>query len=181
MLLPDLEGSHFYPSWSPVMEVNHLAYVREDEDGGQDLWVVELGSGAEPRNLTGRRLSGIEAPRWSPDGTRIAVSATERTGAEPSEERRTIYVIDVVSSTATRVEHGIASDIQPVWSPDGSSLLVTSVRPAADAGRGQRDLWQIPLRGATPPMLVLSTGAATLGSDWYPFAACGNAARAAAP
>jgi Tol biopolymer transport system component len=176
LLMPELDVSHFYPSWSPV-EVDQLAYVSEAEDGAQQLWVAELGSGApaRARNLTQGLLEGIEAPRWSPDGSRLAVSAIERDAGGDSAAGRHIYLIDVASSKLTRVTHDPRTDLHPLWSPDGASLLVTRTRLVADPSSDQRDLWQISLAGMEETPLPTMTSS-SIGSDWYPFIGCGSAA-----
>jgi Tol biopolymer transport system component len=169
LLLPQLDASHFYPSWSPI-DLNRLAYVSESEDGARDVWVVELGFGTEGRNLTQGRLSGIEAPRWSPDGTRLAISATGSMTTTDGAVERDIYLIDTASSELTRLTRGASSDLQPVWAPDGVNLLMTSAPSVPDGGADQLNLWQITLVG---PKSLTSSSSAIIGSDWYPFVSCG--------
>lgn len=171
LLFPELGVAHFYPSWSP-RDAGQIAYVAEAENGALDLWVTALDAGEDARNLTGGRVGGIEAPRWSPDGTRIAISATERTPNDPAQGARDIYVIDVSTSELTHLTRDASVDVQPVWSPDGRSLLSSSTRPTADAGAPRvQNLWQLPLMEGEPKALT-DTRSPTMSSDWYAFATC---------
>jgi hypothetical protein len=59
-------------------------------------------------------------PRLSPDGTRIAVFA--------SDQESDIWVWDLGRTTLTRVTFDPAIDIYPVWTPDGHRLIFSSDR-----------------------------------------------------
>ncbi len=61
-------------------------------------------------------------PRWSPDGTRVAVSWWTRGGY------RDIRVVDVASGTWVEIAHDRAQDGAPSWSPDGRYVLFHSDR-----------------------------------------------------
>jgi eukaryotic-like serine/threonine-protein kinase len=82
------------------------------------------------------RLGGEEqfsAPRYSPDGRRIALAI-----------QSDIWVIDLATGERTRVTSTGAA-ATPVWSHDGSRVIyVASVR-------GQREVWATPLDGSTAP------------------------------
>jgi serine/threonine-protein kinase len=116
-----------------VSETGTLVY----EDGaGLSNSRLELVDRAGKRT----RLGGEEqfaAPRYSPDGRRIAVAI-----------QADIWVIDLVSGERTRVTNSGGADA-PEWSPDGRRLnYVATVR-------GQRQVWSTPLDGsATPARLV---------------------------
>jgi serine/threonine-protein kinase len=81
------------------------------------------------------RLGGEEqfaAPRYSPDGRRIAVAI-----------QADIWVIDLVSGERTRVTNTGSADT-PEWSPGGRLNYVATVR-------GQRQVWSTPLDGSAAP------------------------------
>lgn len=61
-------------------------------------------------------------PRWSPDGSRIAV-AQWRSGG-----RFDVVVLDSAGGLVARVTDDRAVDISPAWSPDGRTLLWSSDR-----------------------------------------------------
>jgi serine/threonine-protein kinase len=109
--------------------------------------VYEDGAGLSNSRLelvdqTGKRvrLGGegqFAAPRYSPDGRRIAVAI-----------QADIWVIDLVSGERTRVTNTGGADA-PEWSPDGRRLIYVATV------RGQRQVWSSPLDGsATPARLV---------------------------
>ena len=60
-------------------------------------------------------------PRVSPDGTRVAVEIDDPTNTD-------IWVGDIKRGTFTRLTSGEDVDSDPIWSPDGSRIVYTSVR-----------------------------------------------------
>jgi serine/threonine-protein kinase len=116
-----------------VSEAGTLVY----EDGaGLSNSRLELVDKAGKRT----RLGGEEqfaAPRYSPDGRRIAVAI-----------QADIWVIDLATGERTRVTNTGGADA-PEWSPDGRRLIYVATV------RGQRQVWSTPLDGsATPARLV---------------------------
>ena len=63
------------------------------------------------------------APRWSPDGKRIAF-----TGFRRGDPRWGIYVQDLHSGEMTRLETGAGVSRSPAWSPDGRELVFENNR-----------------------------------------------------
>ena len=79
---------------------------------------------------------------WSPDSTRLA------TWVEPYESIG-IYGIDGVRQAVLTLpdEHPMRRDFDPVWSPDGMSVLL----PLGDAdGNGPFVFWELPINGDAP-------------------------------
>ncbi len=73
--------------------------------------------------LLGEADAAYGSPRWSPDGTRLAVE--RRPAGGPSE----IVVIDVASGRSTVVASSAdARNVTPAWLPDGRALLFASDR-----------------------------------------------------
>lgn len=98
-----------------------------------NLWLVDA-AGGEPRQLTAAR-SRDAAPRWSPDGTRLAFTS-DRDGG-----KRELWVIPVGGGEASPVRRPDGSRLhedgditEPCWSPDGSRLayLAKAARPESD-------------------------------------------------
>jgi Tol biopolymer transport system component len=73
----------------------------------------------------------------SPDERRVAVELSE-------EGLPDLWTIDLARGVATRVTFDPASDIDPVWSPDGRELLFSSSR------EGRRRLYRKALQGNAP-------------------------------
>ena len=63
-----------------------------------------------------------ETPRWSPDGTKIAVSVWQPGGYKD------IWILDVGGKKLEEVTHDRAIDGAPAWRPDGKYLYFTSDR-----------------------------------------------------
>jgi hypothetical protein len=90
--------------------VSYLDSLAPERMGGPKcLWV--------PRDYT-----NISAPRWSPDGGSIAVSAWTAGGY------RDIYLVDAVSGGRKRLTSDRAVDMEPDFTPDGKFILFASDR-----------------------------------------------------
>ena len=90
-----------------------------------NLWIVETAGGAA-RQLTAAYANDT-APRWSPDGTRIAFVSDR-------EERKELWLIAPDGGEAHRLTHGASDAGQPAWSPDGARLVYVAKTdaPASD-------------------------------------------------
>jgi eukaryotic-like serine/threonine-protein kinase len=75
-------------------------------------------------------------PRISPDGTRVAITSQD--------QQRDLWVWDLVRMTLTRLTFDEATDLAPIWTPDGRRLIFSS-------GRGVRNLFEIQADGAGSP------------------------------
>ena len=95
------------------------------DDYRSAIWLVPADGSAPPRRFTsgGGKDS---APRWSPDGTRLAF-LSDRAGG-----RAQVYVMDVTGGEARQLTAIPQGAGMPVWSPDGTQL-VTVVRTGGEA------------------------------------------------
>ena len=130
--LPPAASVDYAPRFSP--DGTHLVFTREVDEASSDgaLFVVNL-DGSGLRKITSGDLYPGDAD-WSPDGTEIVFEASDPqtpfggvwiVGSDGSELRN-------VTATASGVG-GLDGFSDPVWSPDGSLILVLhGVHPDAD-------------------------------------------------
>ena len=116
-------------AWSP--DGRRLAYtltrfmsgaVAEPPDSELGLWILDVDSGAA-RRVIGCDKSACERPlsvAWSPDGSRIAMSAA---GAPRLE------MVDLADGTSVTLDLGVSVD-SVGWSPDGTRLIFAALEGA---------------------------------------------------
>ncbi|NJO04351.1 MAG: peptidase S41 [Chloroflexaceae bacterium] len=104
-----------------------------------DIWLVGIDGGTAER-LTGHPASHT-APRFSPDGTRLAFT-TSRSG------RGDVYVLPLTGGAAQRITYTDAYSITQDWSVDGQHIYYTS-----SYQQQGRMIYQAALAGATPVLL----------------------------
>jgi Tol biopolymer transport system component len=151
------EARLFDPDLSPDGET--IVCV-QDRTGRRDLVTLRAPSSSQPdvdavgagiTMLVGGSDTYFDAPKWSPDGRRVAVER-HRLGAMPE-----VVVVDV-ATTAVRV---VATDattrfVMPAWRPDGAAIV------AAVAPKDQVfNLVEFNLEGGPARQLTATTGGAT--------------------
>ena len=103
----------------------HVSVNRDKDAYDRDLWIAEADSNA--RQLTSGTHDD-EAPRWSPDGTRLAF-ASNRSG------KRQVHVLDMQGGEPWQLTADGEGVGAYAWSPDGKRILFTSSTAlAGDAG-----------------------------------------------
>jgi Tol biopolymer transport system component len=147
------------PAWSP--DGTRIVYGTDDahvlgRKKFSELWVVVVATGEKRRIFEGDAVQ----PSWSPHGLRIAFwKAFGEHGGQ-----RDISTIPAGGGPAVPVTSDPAVDWNPVWSPDGRSLLFSSDRS------GTMNLWRVPIderTGATldaPEALSAPSSSAALMS-----------------
>jgi len=121
-----------------------MALVRVESPNISDLWIADLERGVATR-FTDEPGSN-DAPRWSPDGTRVGWSWNNGTPQR----------IRIKSLAGGSVESFLDED--PLfkqfygWTPDGRSLLYARLDPVT-----RWDLWVLPLDGERKPRPYLQT------------------------
>src|SRR5262249_44383815 len=103
-----------------VSQAGQLVYISAHATGDLELVMTDR---------SGKRLSSLETTgipsyvRIAPDGNKVAVSETDwGNGAAP------IWIYDLSSRVRSRLTFAGGLNINPVWSPDGSQLALTSTR-----------------------------------------------------
>jgi dipeptidyl aminopeptidase/acylaminoacyl peptidase/CubicO group peptidase (beta-lactamase class C family) len=104
------DGTQAAFSWNPT--------------GQWEIYLVPLEGSASPQQITGGPGAKF-APRWSPDGTRLAY-VLDLDGSELFD----IYVYDLATAEHTNLTPDTPDAIQPnfCWSPDGSRIAFISDR-----------------------------------------------------
>jgi Tol biopolymer transport system component len=84
--------------------------------------------GTEVQQLTDPSAfpAGVEAPEWSPDGSRIAFDS------EADDGHLHIFVINADGTGLTQITSGDGDEIAPNWSPDGTRLAVETQRSSSE-------------------------------------------------
>ncbi|WP_108791784.1 prolyl oligopeptidase family serine peptidase [Erythrobacter sp. Alg231-14] len=134
------------PQISP--DGNQIAYVRRQNDIMTDraqsaIWMIDTSTGEETP-VAGSE-GGAFAPRWSPDGTRLAYVSVESGNAQ-------LWVKWINSGDIVRLTRLPNSPSSITWSPDGRSIaytmLVDDAAPklgSAPANRPEGAEWAAPL------------------------------------
>lgn len=118
---------HLHPAGS------HVAFV-SDRSGSANLWTVRL-DGTGPTPLTRFDGARVGAPRWSPDGRRIAFEVQDSTSGA-------IYVVGADGSGLRRLSPPGGYDYGPRWTPDGTAVVIGSNRG------GRAGVWHLDARSA---------------------------------
>jgi len=92
---------------------------REANDYASAIWLVPVDGSAPARRFTSGEKQDL-APRWSPDGGRLAfVSNRER-------KTKQLYVISTAGGEGRRLTDLDEDVTEPVWSPDGTRLAFSA-------------------------------------------------------
>ena len=116
---------------------------RSERAGGGVYLAPALGGTARLIAREGRR------PRFSPDGTRVAYWTGQWRG-QPSGTASALFVISLAGGTPLPLLQGYAVARDPVWSPDGQSLLALGRSDRTSPLAETFDWWFVPLDGRPP-------------------------------
>jgi len=112
-----------------------------------DIWVVSRAGGTAHRLSSPPGEEGF--PRFSPDGSRLAFSASYDGNTD-------VYVIPSAGGEVSRVTYHPGTDRLLDWTPDGAELLFSS-RRASGVGV-VRQLYRVSARGGLPSRLPMAYG-----------------------
>ncbi len=105
------------PRWSP--DGSKLLYISYKQGGGPMLYMMDLNLGRQ-KLISGRKGLNIGAA-WTPDGTRIALTLSNRGNPD-------IYLMDLKGKIIKRLTDHWGIDVSPAFSPDGKKMAFVSNR-----------------------------------------------------
>jgi serine/threonine protein kinase/dipeptidyl aminopeptidase/acylaminoacyl peptidase len=134
---------------TPVLspDGSRFAFASSRSNGGgfaDEIWVAAVDGSNATQLTTGPGVSQ-GAPRWSPDGRRIAFDSMDEDGTWH------VWTIDADGSSPHRLTSSAASERDPTWSHDGRFIFFTY---GPDRGK---TIWRAPAAGG-PAVPFTSTG-----------------------
>jgi len=114
----------------PSPDGSRIAYVVTQMDTEADtyrsqLWIIPAAGGTPIRYTGGRNDS---APRWSPDGRRLAFVSRRDDGTDKGKKaaRAEIWILETAGGEAWQLTTTLHGAAEPNWSPDGAFIAYTS-------------------------------------------------------
>lgn len=106
--------------WSPDGKSLVFAGKQQGKEAAKmKIWFWNPDQTEDPVQLTDTDELTDYSPRWSPDGTKIAI--TRRNTGKPSSANSAIWIKEVPGGAGRQLTQG-SEDRDPFWSPDGTQL-----------------------------------------------------------
>jgi Tol biopolymer transport system component len=122
----NITDAHISPDGKQVAYVlSTIDQKRNRRDNS--IWLVAIDGKTAPRRLTAEGVNST-APRWSPDGSRLAFLSTRgtATSGETEPPRPQIHILHLNGGEAQALTHLKNGAGVFQWSPDGKRLVVLS-------------------------------------------------------
>ncbi len=151
-------GSDRNPAWSP--DGTRIIFSRENVEGSR-LMSLPTACLDQPETCEGLVTlltpGGYDRfPAWSPDGKKIAFSASDLPGGSS-----VVALLNPDGSGYGALAGTGTSDFDPVWSPDGTRLAFVSY------ARGDYDVW-IMTPDTQPPLQITQNQSTDTSPTWSP-------------
>src|SRR5262245_47020268 len=152
-----------WPTWSLLPNFSpdgrRIVYA-STRSGSSQIWIMNAdGSGQnQVTSGLGAEFPDANAPKWSPDGSKIAFWAGFET------KRGEIWTMRADGADARRLtdQPGAISSDNPTWSPDGSKILFDTSQ------QGSAQIWMMNADGSDQHLLV-SVGVGNTQFSWQPL------------
>jgi len=134
--LTKVPSAQFNAVYSP--DQRQIAFARSDSTRKLQVWIMNAdGSGERQLTRFAREDGSPQWPAWSPDGSILAIQSGRYNPQAPAENSAHIWVIDVKSGAATRLNPHASPylDETPSWFPDGKRIAFQSDRS------GRMEIW----------------------------------------
>ena len=161
------------PKFAP--DGNDLGFLRRDEEGRRQLWVMGVGGG-EAKRLT-NAPGGVLDFGWSPDGRQLVYCAdvNAETPAQGQQANKVpkvkvvrriryrfdgvgwrgdahfhLFVVSLDGGSSRQLTDGDWDDVAPVWSPDGTRIAFISGRRDDRDQKALTEAYVVPVAGGEP-------------------------------
>lgn len=180
-----------YPRWSPDGKFLSFISSRGVEGETDQVWLLPR-SGGEAQRISNMK-GDVSEFAWAPDSKRLALIVGDADPDKPGEGeksktqkpividrfqfkqdkvgylrtlRQHLYIFDVQTRQAELLSPGNYDESQPVWSPDGKSIVFVSKRDG-DADRNENwDLFVIEAKAGSQPRQLTTFKGKDSEPDW---------------
>ena len=98
-----------------------------------DIFVLNLGDGTRPKNITNSPEAIDDDPDWSPNGQKIVFTSHAVTDDPINSSTAEIYAIDLAETgKPVRLTNNDEEERAPAWSPDGKRIVFSCRRGGPD-------------------------------------------------
>ena len=141
-----------FQTYFSVSQTGVLLYSSGSSGKTQLTWLdrtgKEIGTIGQPSNYI--------RPLISPDRRRVVVDGPDSQG------NRDVWIFDLATNNLTRFTFNPATELFPIWSPDGSRIVFASDQ------EGPRNLYQKDATGAGKEEILLKSDSNKIPMDWSP-------------
>jgi len=104
-------------SWSPDGKYIAVAAKRGPRD---EILIIDVKRNKEARRIR-VKLNGVTTPSWSPDGRQLVFTGYDGGLSD-------LFLVNTDGSNLRRLTNDKYADLQPVWSPDGTTIAFATDR-----------------------------------------------------